>query len=103
MVMHLSLIHICIMLLAKKEWKDAGKYIGTLTAVGVACITIFPAMLTQIFGGSDRGQEAFQNVSNLTGVIEKLRDFFNIINREVFGTRFFLFAGLTVVLSLIHI
>lgn len=92
-----------IMLLAKKEWKDAGKYIGTLTAVGVACITIFPAMLTQIFGGSDRGQEAFQNVSNLTGVIEKLRDFFNIINREVFGTRFFLFAGLTVVCVILGI
>ena len=92
-----------IMLLAKKEWKDAGKYIGTLTAAGVACITIFPAMLTQIFGGSDRGQEAFQNVSNLTGVIEKLRDFFNIINREVFGTRFFLFAGLTVLCVILGI
>lgn len=86
-----------IMLLLKKEWKDAGKYIAVLTAAGVACVALFPAMLTQIFGGSDRGQEAFQNASNLNGVIEKLKDFFYIINREVFGNAIFLFVGIAVV------
>lgn len=72
-------------LLIKKRWKETIGYVSTFVCAGGTCLLLFPAMLNQIFGSGERGQEAFQNASRLSGAVDKIRNYYYILNAEVFG------------------
>lgn len=74
-----------IHLLIQKRWEEAGRFIITFVAVGGSCIFIFPAMLKQILGGSDRGQQAFEAIQTFGNYREYLKEYYNIINIDIFG------------------
>lgn len=74
-----------IILLVQKKWKEAAGFVIALAFAGAASIAVFPPMVRQIFGGSDRGQEAFENARTLPNAIARLKSYYEIINREVFG------------------
>lgn len=64
-----------IHLLLKKNFKATFFYIITLSAAGITCIGIFPAMLHHIFGGY-RGKESFQNIGNASDLTERFKGFY---------------------------
>ena len=101
------LFFICLvfgfMLLYQKKWKDVSIFVGSLAGAGAVSIFIFPSMLVQIFGGSDRGQEAFQNIQTLPNMFARLKDYYNIINSEVFGGYMPLFIILACVMLILVI
>lgn len=76
-----------ILMLMEKNWKDVAAYIGTLALAGIACVLIWPAMLTHILGdaSSERGAQAFENAKNLPDLWPHIKSYFNIINGELFG------------------
>lgn len=93
----LCLVYASFMLINKK-WKEIVFFVGTMTAAGISSICLFPPMIVQIFGGSDRGKEAFQNIRTLPNMAERLKQYFEIINNEVFGGWIVLFIILSLVL-----
>lgn len=74
-----------IHLLKKKEARNVLCYLGALGAAGITCIAIFPDMLRQIFGGSNRGKEAFENLVSQGNYISYLKEYGRIINEQLFG------------------
>lgn len=78
-----------IRLLCQKRWKDAAGYAGTMALSGIAAIGIFPAMLEQIFGSGQRGQEAFSNFGLLEGYYANLKEYYRILSDQLFGGEFF--------------
>lgn len=92
-----------VSLLIEKKWKDAAGFVAALAGAGAVSIAVFPAMVTQIFGGSDRGAEAFENARTLPNMLARLKSYYDIINREVFGGWFAFFVILAVIFVLVSI
>ena len=78
-----------ISLLVRRHWKSALLYLAeTLTAMAAAVI-IFPAMITHIFTGY-RGKESLDNLASSSGYIDSLRDFLQIINKNLTGNMLYI-------------
>lgn len=92
-----------VALLIQKKWKEAAGFIGALAGAGILSIAVFPAMVKQIFGGSDRGQEAFENAKTFPNMLARLKSYYDIINHEAFGGWFVLFLVLAAVLAVVGI
>ena len=88
-------------LLCQKRWGCLGRFIGVgIVALG-SIYAIFPATFKHLFF-SYRGQESFSNLAqSLSEYWEKLKIFYSIINKDVFGGFFgYLVLGLFVLIIL---
>lgn len=72
-------------LLIKGDRRNVLCYLGTLGAAGLACIALFPDMLRQIFGGSNRGKEAFENLVSQGTYVSYLKEYGRIMDEQLFG------------------
>ena len=76
-----------IYLLYKRVWKEVVLFILTMAGAGAVCLGVFPAMWTHIFGGGYRGSASISNFTNtdLRTNLVQLRDFYQLLNKDVFG------------------
>lgn len=74
-----------IRLLVQKKWRETAGFVTVFFAAGGSCFLIFPAMLKQIFGGSKRGRQALEAIQTFTSYDEYLKEYYKILNRDVFG------------------
>lgn len=74
-----------IIRILQKRWKEVLFFLLTLGGAGCASVIIFPAMLEQIFGNGYRGQQAFENATAFSDAPKHILQYFQIINRELFG------------------
>lgn len=75
-------------LLVDRRWRDTARYMGALGAAGAACILIFPDMVRQIFGGSNRGKQAFESLAAKGSYGGYLKEYYGIINEQLFCRAF---------------
>lgn len=74
-----------LFLVIGKKWKEAAVYTAVALSALLSCFAVWPVMYQQIFNGY-RGAEAFENLGGDFD-FSRLKDFFNILNREVFAGR----------------
>ncbi len=88
-----------IYLLVRRAWKDTGIFIGTMAAVGITTILIFPSLLKHMFGGTSRGAETMENLANQSFgyYVSTLKACVSIVNHQLFGGLFF--YGLVLLLT----
>lgn len=81
----ISIVYGCY-LLYNKYWKEAGVFCVTQAIAAGVSIAIFPAMLGHIFS-SARGEESVRNFagSSLANGWTRLRLFFDMVDKELFG------------------
>lgn len=72
-------------LLFQKKWKEIIKFILIFAVAGISCLIIFPAMLQQIFGNGYRGKEAFALAKTFENYGQYLKEYFRILNDNIFG------------------
>ena len=95
---------LCVILMARKEWKDVFKiFAAEITAAGVT-IAVFPSVISRILS-SKRGLEAAENFgnANLTKYTERLVAFFRLINQSFFGSKLKYLLILVIILTVICI
>ena len=71
-------------LLLRRRWKSALLYLAETLAASAAAVFVFPAVIEHIFTGY-RGKESLDNLAASTGYIDGLKDFFQIISRNLTG------------------
>lgn len=86
---------LCVMLMARKEWKDVFKIFAAEGCAAGVTIAVFPAIITRMFG-SGRGAEATENLSsgNLGEFIRRTKEFFIQMNTSFFGNLLLICLGL---------
>ena len=87
-----------IYLLIKRKYGQAGIFALSMGIAGGLSIIIFPAMPVHMFLGGSRGKESIDNLTNVSDYLGRLKDFYNIINRELFGNCFSYLAVFFVIL-----
>ena len=79
-------------LLWRKEWLKAGKYILTMAISGGLAYLIFPGIINHLFRVG-RGVEGIENITSGFEVYgEYLKEYFHIVNIQLFGGLFWLVA-----------
>lgn len=73
-----------IYLLWNKRIKEVVLFCVTMALAGGTSLAIFPAMIQHIFFGY-RGTEAIGNFVTVSGYWDKLKNFFDVLNRQMFG------------------
>lgn len=74
-----------IYLLARKDYRQLGVFVLSMAAAGGVSVLMFPAMLRHMFLGGERGKESISNLTNAADYTERLKTFYDIVNKEVFG------------------
>lgn len=92
-----------IYLLLKRNYVQAGIFASAMGCAGGVSVIIFPAMLQHMFFGGlyGRGPETIDNFTNLSDYSERLKVFYNIINKELFGGCFTYLAVFGVILIIL--
>lgn len=77
---------LCVMMMARKEWKDVFKIFAAEGCAAGVTIAVFPAIITRMFG-SGRGAEATENLSSgdMSEFVRRLKEFSNLMNATFFG------------------
>lgn len=76
----------CILLLAKKNFKDVLWYVCAMASAALLFLASFPAAIRQVFGGENRGGEAFDAFSEGPAVyLYKLKACYRVISDHLFG------------------
>lgn len=70
--------------LKEKEYKELGKYIGTMVGAGIASILIFPFSIKHMFFGY-RGQGAISNLENVSKFVQSICKYIGKVNLYVFN------------------
>ena len=79
-----------ISLLAEKQWKKAGYYIGSMGVAGGLTYLIFPGIIAHLFSAS-RGAEGLENFQRGFEVHwQNLREYCQIVNEQLFGGFFWI-------------
>ena len=91
-----------IYLLISHKWKDACLLVAAMAVSGGISILIFPKMLDHIFGNGYRGQQSFTNFYDSSGESyrDRLRDFYRILDGQLFGGLFVKAIGLGLLVAL---
>lgn len=92
-----------IRLVLQKKWNEIVRFIAAFFVAGVSCVLIFPAMLKQIFGGVKRGKQAFKAIKTLKNYGDYLKQYYEIINSNIFGGLVVCLLILFIVLSILVI
>lgn len=72
-------------LLFQKKWKEIIKFILAFAAAGISCVVIFHPMIWQIFGNGYRGKQAFAAARTFENYDQYLKEYFRILNDNIFG------------------
>lgn len=93
-----------IYLLIKRKYAQTGLFVLAMVCAGGISTIIFPAMLQHMFlGGNGRGGESIDNFTNISDYAERLKIFYDIINKELFGGCLtYLAVFLVILLVLMH-
>ncbi len=91
-----------IYLLQRKEYKEILYFCSAMTAAGIISYLAFSAMIDHIFL-SYRGKEVLNNAGDLSDFYLRLRSFFEIVDRQLFGTWGWLLGILLLVLLILYI
>lgn len=75
--------------LKKKEYKELGKYLGTMALAGVISLTIFPYSIQHIFFGY-RGQGVLDSLTNISQFISNICMYILLINVYAFNNVLFI-------------
>ncbi len=73
-----------IWLLYKMKYRYVFRFSSAMAAAGILSYVIFPVMIKHIFFGP-RGREVMRNAITASDFISRIRSFWNIINRQLFG------------------
>lgn len=73
-----------VYLIVEKKWKPIVVFSLSMGITGVLSYLSFPPMIRHLFFGS-RGSEALQNLSSQSGYLGRLKNFFSIIDDQLFG------------------
>lgn len=74
-----------VILLSEKNFAQSAGLVAAGAAAGGVSVGIFPAMINHIFF-SYRGEESFENLGGtLQEYLDRLRQFFTMLNNDVFG------------------
>lgn len=86
-----------ISLLCERQWKKAGKYIVSMGIAGGLTYLIFPGIISHLFSAS-RGAEGIENFQKGFDVHwQNLKEYCQIVNEQLFGGWFWLFAAAVIV------
>ncbi|MCM1179197.1 MAG: hypothetical protein NC347_02990 [Clostridium sp.] len=72
-------------LLMHRKWQEIWRFLLTYIVAGGSCVLIFPDMIKQIFGGSDRGKQAFSAIQTFQNYGKYLGEYCEILNTCLFG------------------
>ncbi len=88
-----------IWLLLKHKYHELFRFLCAMAAAGIISYLIFPTMIQHIFSGP-RGREVIRNAVNLSDYFSRLKDFSEIINKQLFGGLGYIFVlGVIIVCS----
>ena len=90
-----------IYLLIRKNYRQLGMLALSMAAAGSASVLIFPAMLRHMFFGGVRGEESISNLANAADYAERLKTFYGIVNKELFGSCFTYLAAFILILLIL--
>lgn len=85
-----SCLFLGIYFLLEKKYLHAGIFALSLGVSGGISVLIFPSMLQHMLLGSGRGEESRSNLLNnsFAYYIARLKTFYDIVNRQLFGDNF---------------
>ncbi len=92
-----------IYLLHKRQWGAVICFVLVMCLAGGVSVAIFPDMLTHSLGGGYRGEETLQNLAELSPMVffSRLRVCYTIVDTQLFGGLFVVFAFIAVILTFI--
>lgn len=71
-------------LVRKKRWNELTKYILSFIFAGFHALITFPYVIQHIFQGN-RGKESLQNFTANSGYVNRITEYWKIINQDLFG------------------